>query len=114
MTTNERISRIEELKKLLMMSWQEADEVNKLRANLKVSDFFRWLMTVKKERRVSPDGFYKIMGYTEPPRYDIAGFHAGLEKAIENGYVARYTVKRYGRYIEYLELTKKGEKTIFK
>lgn len=108
MTAVEKIARIEQIQKSdqLMMPYWEADEITALREGLKVSDFFRWLHEVKKEVRTSPEHLYKILGgCTVTPD---GRWHDGLEKAIKEGYVKSYSVKKYGRYFDYIELTKKG------
>lgn len=111
MTATEKITKIEALLKVPMRTYMEADEIEALREGLKISDFFRWLKEAKQESRTSPEHLYKILGgCTVTPD---GRWHEGLEKAIRDGYVKSYSVKKYGRYINYIELTKKGEKLVF-
>lgn len=106
----EKVARIEELTKVPMITFKEANEIAELRQGLKVSDFFYWLRNVKQEFRCSPDCFYKLMGS------DTKGFKssARLQAAIEAGFVKSYSVRKYSMDIRYIELTRKGEQVMFK
>ena len=109
MTALEKLDRIKALtdksKTVFGMTWQEAEEVVALRADIKVSDWFIWT----GENEGSLESFYKIMGCETN---HIGRWNQKLQDAINAGYVTTYDFKQHGRYHWMVKLTRAGKKLL--
>lgn len=108
MTGVEKLGQIDEIMKSagqFGLGWKEAEMIQELRKDIKVSDWFIW----SGEADTSLEKFYKMMGFDNHP---LGRINQKLNQAIDQGFVKMYDYKQHGRYFWRIKLTAKGKKLL--